>query len=115
MKKLKKRPVAKDLDSLVTRVTDEEALRFGKMDAEIRNYLQGIRLVDYEFQDNERAYETKKATLFTNRQQLEYRMGVLRQQYEEMVKGLAKKYRIPDPTQMSIDPDTGIIRDLRGL
>jgi hypothetical protein len=40
------------------------------------------------------------------------RLSGLRREYEPFVRDLAQTYGIQDPNKMSIDPDTGIIRDL---
>jgi hypothetical protein len=96
----------------VLRLTEMEALKFGKMDAEIRNCLQGIQLSEYEMNRIRMDSQMKLEAQIQIRTKLSDRLSGLRREYEPFVRDLAQTYGIQDPNKMSIDPDTGIIRDL---
>jgi hypothetical protein len=97
----------------VVKATTEEALRFGKVDAEIRNALQGVKIADLETTNLEAMYHAKKLALSTQKISLLKEVERLQVGYTTVVQELADKYGI-DPKHMTIDPDTGVIHDLRG-
>jgi hypothetical protein len=95
----------------VPRLTEVESLRFGKFDAELRNVMQGIQLKEYEIEKAQREYQEKRNSLMNQKTELVLKQQALKPQYVEMVEGLAKKYKM-DSTKMTIDPDSGIIREI---
>jgi len=102
----------RDASDRCVHLTEVEALRFGKLDAEMRNALQGLRLADADTELTKREYASKVAGLQEHKQQLVAKLASLRATYEPFVSKLAEKYGMKDPKSMSVDPDTGVIRDL---
>lgn len=96
----------------VLKLNEVEALRFGKLDAEMRNALQGIRLIVLEMEKLQRETQDKLRTYEGNKKLMKERLEGIRPEYEEFVAALAEKYGVDDPSRMSIDPDTGIVRYL---
>jgi septal ring factor EnvC (AmiA/AmiB activator) len=97
----------------VMKMTQIEALQFGKLDAEIRNQLQGMKLVDHQLLELKRKYQEDVAQLTNLKAHHEDSVKHLRPQYQDLVNTLAKKYGINDPKRMVIDPDSGTVRDAR--
>jgi len=104
----------------VRKVTDLEATRFSALDAEIRNNLQGVRILDLEmaaadraFQDAAANHQAEQAARREHRKQLEALAGTKKTEYVAFVEALAEHYGL-DPKQMVIDPEARTLRDLRG-
>ena len=95
----------------VLRMTETEALRFGKLDAEIRNNLQGIQLAALQSSALTRDYQDKKASLAHLQAAHQKEVDRLRPMLTDLVKELAEKYGIPDPSRLVVDPDNGTLRD----
>ena len=93
------------------KLTEAEALRWGKMDAEMRNDLQGLRLADFETEVLQREYVQKRATYDALKKQLSASIELKKQEYQKFTLSLAEKYKV-DPKKMAIDPDTGSIREV---
>jgi hypothetical protein len=87
-------------------------LRWARMDAEIRNALQGIKLTELEMSDAHRKYLDLKLTKEMERRALLSKADAMKEEYAALVQEIATKHGIQDPTKMSIDPDTGTVRDL---
>ena len=103
----------------VLKVNELEAARFAALDAELRNHLQSIRIIELEFgkaEQDMKEYVTKFQHEQTQRsgQRKYYQdlVTVKKAEYQDFVQGLGKKYGL-DPTQMSIEPESRTIRDLR--
>jgi DNA repair ATPase RecN len=94
------------------KMSELEALKFGKMDAEMRNCLQGIQLADYEVNRIRIEAQQKMEQQQMQRSKLTSQLERLKAEYVPFVKELAKKYDMPDPEKMAIDPDSRIIRDI---
>ena len=93
-------------------MTDLEALKFGKMDAEIRNAALSMQLIGYLKKDIRTEFEGKMRAEDEKMAALNKLINTLRPEYEALIEELMKKYEIKDRTKMSIDPDTKIIREL---
>ena len=102
-------------DDKVVKLSSIDALRFGKADAEMRNAMQGIELIDYRITDLLQSTKVKVSELRTKKALLETMVGNHKASYQELVRNIADTYGIPDPAQMAIDPDNGTVRDLRKL
>lgn len=109
---------------VVEKMTEKEALAFRALDAELRNALQGIKLVDLEIERLERDFRDKVKGLEVafrdaiadkqaERNQLKVMFESREKDYKEVVEHIAKSRGL-DPTQMALDPDARTIRDLRG-
>ena len=96
----------------VKRLSTIESLTFGKLDAEIRNALQGVQLSNYKKQDARLEYEAKLRREDEQIAALNNSIKRLRVEYEALLDEIIKKYDIRDKTKMTIDPDTGIIQEL---
>jgi len=92
-----------------------DALEFGKLDAEMRNALQGVRLADYEIQDLRAKATERISFLELNKQKLLASVEKMKPEYEALLKRIAKKHGINGPQHLILDPDSGIVRDARSL
>jgi len=104
----------------VQRVTELEAAKFSALDAELRNTLQGIRILDLETETAENnlrniiaRHQSDQAQRQSQKKLLEGVVVTKRDEYTRFVKTLADTYGL-DPAKMSIDPETRTLRDLRG-
>jgi len=102
----------------VMKVSELEAAKYAALDAELRNHLQMVRILDLEFTKAEhdmRAYAAQHQNSQTQRasqkQFYETQVGLKKNEYLDFVKSLGARYDL-DPTKMSIDPETRVIRDL---
>jgi hypothetical protein len=93
-------------------LTQIESLQFGVLDGEIRNHAQGIRICELEINEARRQFTDKVVQLEGNIKQLRAMLADKKPLYDKLLSGFAKKYNISDIKNMSIDPDTGIVRDL---
>jgi len=93
----------------VTRLSELEALKFNRIDVEIRNSLQGQRLADFEIEKTDRDAQEIKRLKMLEKARLQALVERLKPEYETLVLDIAKKYNI-DPKTMTIDPDTRVIR-----
>lgn len=98
-------------DQVGAMLTEAESLRWGKMDAEMRNDLQGMRLADFEIEVLQREYVQKRVTYEALKKQLTASIELKKQEYQKLTLSLAEKYKV-DPKKMAIDPDTGSIREV---
>jgi hypothetical protein len=112
-KKQQKKVVVQHPVDHVVKLEPLEAALFGKSDAEIRNALQGIKIAELELKTLETDYQTRKTFLTMQRQKLTQEVEVLKAGYSTVVQQLAEKYDIA-PENMTINPDTGVIHDVRG-
>jgi phosphopantetheine adenylyltransferase len=103
--------VEEEATDRVNKLTEVEALRFGKLDAEMRNHIQGMRIASLEIDSLQREAREKVAQLEERKAQIKRALMDVRPEYDSFIKKLAKKYGVPDPDRVLIDPDTGIIRD----
>jgi hypothetical protein len=101
-----------DADSKVLKVTEVEALRFAKLDAELRNDRQALQIFDFKMSEIKDKAEKEITDLSNQRQQVSAAITARKPEYQQLVKALADKYGIEDPSKMTIDPDTCVIRDL---
>lgn len=93
-------------------LTELESLKLGKLDAEMRNAAQGLRLIELEMYREKRKFEEYCATKNAESKVLTSLLATLQPQYEGVILSIAKKYGIQDPKNMLFDPDTGLIRDM---
>jgi hypothetical protein len=77
-----------------------EALAFGKLDAELRNYIQGIQIINFKIKDLER-----------EKQELRNLIETKNKQYQQLLDTLASKYKIQNKHDIEIDPDLGTIKE----
>ena len=97
----------------VTKLTEIECLRFVAMDTEMRNHLQGIKIEDLELGREQVAHEAKRKQRLHVREQYAVALKAKQVQYKALVTEMAARFNM-DPTKCAIDPDSGVIRDLRG-
>lgn len=102
-----------ELDEGVIRLDGVDALKFGKIDAELRNAMQGQKIADYQMSEMQTLHKQRMKELQANKEHLGHLIAAHKAEYMELVTALAEKYGIDDPTMMTIDPDNGIVRDLR--
>jgi cell envelope opacity-associated protein A len=96
-----------------------DALRFAKIDTEIRNHLQGVQIAELEMKlvQTEMNEQVKRmrdvvAAKVAHRDQLNATVKSLRPAYDKLLRELAAKYGIADVSKMTIDADVGLIREL---
>lgn len=99
-------------DDKVVKLSERDALRFGKVDAEVRNAIQGQRLIDYQITELQQKAEAKIKELQGQKARLIAMVESHEQDYKALIEELAKTYGIPDHKKMAIDPDNGTVRDL---
>jgi len=104
----------------VVKVTPLEAAQFSALDAEIRNSLQGVRILDLEIEAAEKnirevvtAHHAAQTVKRDNKNALRVAIDAKKIEYQEFVTALGTKYGM-DASQMTIDTDTRTLRDLRG-
>lgn len=108
--KKSKKPQHVDVLDKVQRVEEIEALRFAKLDTEIRNTMQGLQLLDFELEKEKREFELRIRAFNERKKNLDAAMATLRPQYKDVIDAIAEKYCIA-PENIIIDPDSLIIRD----
>lgn len=105
------------------KMTDVEALRLGKLDAEVLRLREQIANVDQsvvisemkiaeqlkQIQQQLADYKAQKAS---EKSQLIGAFNAKHAEYKREVQAVCEKYRL-DPEKFTYDPDTGILRDLR--
>lgn len=96
----------------VLRISEIDALRFGKLDAEIRNNGQGMQLIELQIAKLQAQTQEQIKQLRENREQLKATMLSIQPQYNALVQGIADQLGIKDASKMVINPDTRIVRDL---
>lgn len=96
----------------VQRVTEIEALTFSALDTEIRNHIQGVRILDLEMTQEQQKFTLQQKDRAARRENLLAAVAAKKDEYSTFVKDLAKRYDL-DPEKMTIDPDTRAIRDMR--
>lgn len=92
------------------KVTELEAMKFAKMDSDVRMHLMSARNAELELDILHRNYLLKKGELENTKLLATQQVETLKPQYMEYVKALASKYKV-NPEKMIIDPDTGVIRE----
>lgn len=100
-----------DAPESVVRLTEVEALRWGKADAELRNMQQGIQINKFEIERVTREANQRIAELNQLIAVAEAEILAKKPAYLALVNEFAAKYGIP-ADKMTIDPDTRRIRDL---
>lgn len=103
---------ANDGPSSVEKVTELEALRFAKLDTEARNDNQALEILNFKMAAVRQRAELELSQLQMQKRQLQASMDARKAPYESMVLDLAERYGIKNPSQMTIDPETCVIRDL---
>lgn len=99
-------------ETLGLRMTPGECLELRALDAEVRNSIQGMRLVDYEIRDIEIKFQQSKQQKLQQRALVENMLAQKKHQYEALIDAIAERYSL-DKKQMTYDVDTGLLRDLR--
>lgn len=111
-KTTKKRRTPQDVDASekVKKLNEREALLFGKLDAEMRNNLQGMSICDFQTSELKRNYQDKLAQLTNMKMKHQQEIDRLKPEYDDLLQKLSEKYGVPTKT-MVIDPDTGTVRN----
>ena len=131
-KKTKKTKAQASVDPLdaVKRLTATELLKLAKISAEMRLESASARIVLFEGQalraraENELKKKEEDINVWLTaelKRKEEERSAHteeskrLQAEYKLLTAELSKKYGIDDPNSMTVDPDTGVIRDSRNL
>ena len=101
-----------DAQAQVLKLEINEALRFGKLDAEIKNHLQGIKLAEYEIQSIKRQFQDRIKAQMDHQAQLKLDVARVKPLYDDLLGEISKRYDIPT-ANLLIDPDSRTIRDSR--
>ncbi|MCU0912939.1 MAG: hypothetical protein MUC88_00075 [Planctomycetes bacterium] len=88
-----------------------ERLNVGKVEAELANLAQAIRIHDLETNQLAREHADAMQARAAHRAQLISAFSVKKKEQESTIQEVAQKYGL-DATKMAYDPDTGILRDL---
>jgi hypothetical protein len=108
----KKCALVTDASDIVVKVTEIEALQFGKMDAELRNHVQGLELISAKVREVKADFQAQMVQLEASRKSISMQATAIRPRYDTLISELAERYGVADQTKMAIDPDTRILRDL---
>ena len=96
----------------VVRVTEIECLKFEKIDAELRNAIQGIKIKELEINNLRQEYEIHNAKMQVELVNLKKHIEICLRNNKEFVFNLSEKYGI-NTEDIVIDPETRIIRDAK--
>lgn len=115
---LDKQEMENDPHHGLPRLTEVEAERWGRLDAEIRNYLLSqklkqaeLQILEYQEKERQQRHALVLAQKNNEIEELRQRVLVARQEYDKLTDSFAAKYNI-SKTKMVIDPDTRVIREL---
>lgn len=97
---------------VVMRTTELQAAQWASLDAEIRNAMQGIELSKKDDVIAASAFEKARRVREVHRSQLVLQANALRTRYTDITNQIATQHGL-DPSKMSIDPETRVVRDLR--
>lgn len=111
-----------EVDPGARRIDTLDGLRFAKLDTEMRNHMQGIRIADLEIaalnvskaqqiQQLRESLDSQIRQKENQRKQLTADMNALRPRYDALIVELAERYGV-DKRKMTIDADVGLIREL---
>jgi hypothetical protein len=89
----------------VVKISELRAYKFAALDAELRNAAQATKILDLEMERLQRQYHAKK-------QEQQQIVASKKGEYTQLVQAIADELGL-DPAQMTIDPDSQIVRDLR--
>jgi len=101
-----------DIFDEIMKMTEIESLKFGKIDAEIRNAALSIQISNFHKQFLKTEFEMKSKEEDEKIASFNALIRKLKPEYDRLIKELATKYNISDVSKMSIDPDTKIIREI---
>lgn len=96
----------------VVKVTEVECLKFLKVDTELRNAIQGVRIKELEINNFKQEYEIQSSKMRHELMLLKDNMSIYLKNNKEFVLYLSKKYGIISE-DIVIDTDTRIIRDAK--
>jgi hypothetical protein len=96
----------------VVKMSDIERLSVGKVDAELANLLQAIRIHDLEGEKLAREHAASMQTRAAHRAQLIAAFEAKKREHEQTVKDVAQRYDL-DPSQFTYDPESGVLHDIR--
>ncbi|NNL47881.1 MAG: hypothetical protein HKO76_05905 [Acidimicrobiia bacterium] len=111
---------------VVPRLTEVELLRLGKFNSDMQNAILSAKLAAIEGRElkskaenevrvfQERA-DTEICKKEEERKSHSEEAKKLKASFDAFTTVLATKYGIDDPSKMVVDPDTGVIRDLRDI
>ena len=105
------------------RATELEAEQWARLDAEIRNAMQGVGIAQRDETIARQQFEVELAQLKANHRVMLQRLqgdkerllaeaGSIQPRYNALTQKIADRFGL-DPKQMSIDPETCVVRDLR--
>lgn len=97
----------------VRRLDESELLKLGKISAEMEAALLKAKLAGVQVQELRARAEEDIRKKGVERQEYLNEARRLKASYDTLTTLLATKYEIDDPNKMVVDPDTGVIRDLR--
>jgi hypothetical protein len=96
----------------VVKISELRAYKYAALDAEIRNHLLSVRNTDLEIEQARTQYEMAQKQRLAQKQAFLAAANTKKQEYEQLVQAIADEFNL-DPTKMTIDPDSQVVRDLR--
>jgi len=96
----------------VIKISELRAYKFAALDAEIRNALLSIRNIDLEADQARSRYEAEQKQRMSQKHAHQAHVATKKKEYDQLVKAIADEFDL-DPSKMTIDPDSQIVRDLR--
>jgi hypothetical protein len=103
----------------VMKLTPVRAMRWEVLETTIRNHGQGIQILNHEIELAKRdqvaaqtAYQAAQGARYKKKENLLAAAQAVQKEYQELTQAIADEFGL-DPKQMSIDPDTCAVHDLR--
>jgi hypothetical protein len=96
----------------VVKISELRAYKYAALDSEIRNHLLSMRNMDLEIEQARAQYEVAQKQRAAQKQAFQAAANAKKQEYIQLVQTIADEFGL-DPTKMTIDPDSQVVRDLR--
>lgn len=96
----------------VVKISAVRAMRWDVLETRLRNYGQGVKILVQEMELAKRDFQAAQAARVQKKDELVAAAQAATQEYQDLTKAIADELGL-DHKQMSIDPDTRVVRDLR--
>jgi hypothetical protein len=96
----------------VMKISAVRALKWDVLETKLRNHGQGVQLISQEMDIANRDFQAEQAKRKAKKEGLLATARQTQAEYKVLTHLIASEFGL-DPTRMSIDPDTGVVHDLR--
>jgi hypothetical protein len=97
---------------VTTKTSELRAARWGSLDLELRNAVQGIALLKKDMTIAQQQYDQAQRLRQAKIEELQTRHDQTRQHYEHLTAEIAADVGL-EGKAITIDPDTGVVRELK--